>query len=112
MRFKISYNWYRFMGITGLFLIGYIVIIGIFGNVDITPILPMQLATSIETHWPNLPFFNVQKEPVDDGKDQETYYTVPTRQLTPQEIAKLKATGPEPAAAAKPKETTAPSAAR
>ena len=94
MRFKISYNWYRLMGITGLFLLGYIVVIGIFGNVDISPLLPTQLASSIQTHWPDLPFFAVQKQRLDDGNGQEIYYTVPTRQLTPQEIAKLKATLP------------------
>ncbi len=96
MRFKISYNWYRFMGISGLFLLGYIVVIGIFGNVNINPILPTKLASSIQAHWPNLPFFAVQKQSLDNGKEQEIYYTVPTRQLTPQEIAQLKATGPEP----------------
>ena len=111
MRFKIPYNWYRFMGITGLFLIGYIVVIGIFGNTDISPLLPMQLATSIQTHWPDLPFFTVQKQSIDDGKEQVIYYTVPTRQLTPKEIAALKATGPEP----KPvpaKETQPPASAQ
>ena len=102
MRFTLPYGCYRFMGITGLFLIGYIVVIGIFGNVDISPLLPTQLASSIETHWPNLPIFKVEKDPVNGGKDQEIYYTVPTRQLTPKEIAALKATGPEPGSAIKP----------
>jgi hypothetical protein len=99
MRFKISYNWYRFMGITGLCLLGYIVVIGIFGNTDISPLLPTEYARSIQTHWPDLPFFTVQKQAHDDDRDQTIYYTVPTRQLTPQEIAALKATGPEPKAA-------------
>jgi len=108
MRFKISYNWYRFMGITGLFLIGYIVIIGIFGNVNIEPALPTKLATTIMTHWPRLPLFMVEKESINGGKGQEIYYTVPTRQLTPQEIAQLNATGPaaqeHPLSTTKPKE--------
>jgi hypothetical protein len=111
MRFKIPYYYYRFMGITGLFLIGYIVVIGIFGNTDITPLLPTDYARSIQTHWPNLPFFKVQKQSLDDGQEQEIYYTVPTRQLTPKEIAALKATGPEPQPATV-KETKAPSSAR
>ncbi len=106
MRFKIPYNWYRLMGITGLFLIGYIVVIGIFGNTDITPLLPMDYARSIQTHWPNLPFFKVQKQTIDDSNEQVIYYTVPTRQLTPKEIAALKATGPEPGSTSKPKDST------
>lgn len=109
MQFKIPYNYYRFMGITGLFLIGYIVLVGIFGNTDISPYLPMQLATSIETHWPELPFFAVQKRPMDDGKGEEVYFTVPTRQLTPQEIAALEKVRPvaktEKSSSTKPRDT-------
>jgi hypothetical protein len=116
MRFKISYNWYRFMGITGICLLGYIVVIGIFGNTDISRFLPIDMAKSIQTHWPDLPFFTVQQQPIDDGQEKEVYFTVPTRELTKQEIAKLKATGPEPKSApippTKSKDPTESSAAR
>lgn len=106
MRFKLPYNLYRFMGITGLFLIGYIVVIGIFGNTDISSLLPTTLARNIQVHWPDLPFFKTQKFVTHD--DTETFYTVPTRQLTPEEIARLKATGPPPKSVpVEPGETTA-----
>ena len=109
MRFKLTYNWYRFMGITSICLIGYIVIIGIFGNTDISPLLPQETAKAIATHWPDMPFFKSVKRLSDDGKEEETFFRVPTRQLTPQEIAALKATGPEPKSVQvlteKPKET-------
>ncbi len=94
------------MGITGLCLIGYIVVIGIFGNTDISPLLPNDFARTVQVHWPDMPFFKAQSRVLDDG-EKETFYTVPTRQLTPQEIAALKATGPEPAAAPKPKDAKA-----
>jgi hypothetical protein len=116
MRFKLSYNWYRFMGITGLFLLGYIVIVGIFGNTDISPLLPNDMAKSIATHWPDLPFFKVQQQAIDDGTEKEVYFTVPTRQLTAKEIAALKDTGPTPKSfpvpPAKPQETKTSSSAQ
>jgi hypothetical protein len=88
MRFSLPYNWYRIMGITGLFLLGYILVIGVFGNVDISGLLPVKLATSLREAWPQMPFFAVDKES-EPGKGQEIYYTVPTRQLTPQELARM-----------------------
>jgi hypothetical protein len=91
MRFTLPYNLYRIMGITTLFLLLYIVVIGIFGRVDITGLLPIKLAASIQQAWPEMPFFSTAKTVSDDGKEKEVYYTVPTRQLTPQEVAKLEA---------------------
>lgn len=115
-RFKISYGWYRFMGITGLCLIGYIVVIGIFGNTDISPYLPTETARSLQTHWPDLPFFKSRQQVIEDGTEIETYYMVPTRQLTAKEIAALKATGPPPKSLPipppKPEQTKASSSAR
>ena len=95
MKIKLTYNWYRFMGITTICLLGYIVIIGIFGSTDISPLLPQETAKSIAVHWPDMPFFKSQKQISDDGQ-VETFYRVPTRELSPAEIAALKATGPEP----------------
>lgn len=89
MRFSISYNWYRVMGITTLFLIVYIVVIGIFGDVDISGLLPIKLAENIQEVWSHMPFFDVEKEPTPDGKGQVIYYTVPTRQFSKAEIARM-----------------------
>lgn len=92
MRFTLSYKWYRLMGIVGLSLLGYIIVIGVFGNVDISRFLPMKLATSIRSEWPKLPFFQVETESIDHGQGEIIYYTVPTRQLTKQEMAQLMGT--------------------
>ena len=97
MRFSFSYNWYRVMGITGLFLLLYIVVIGVFGRVDISGLLPVKFAASLQEAWPKMPFFSVEKEAVDGGKGEEIYYTVPSRQLTPQEVTRLLANKPKPA---------------
>jgi len=77
------------MGITTLFLLGYIVVIGIFGNVDVTPLLPEKLAASILDAWPKLPIFK-QVSDTDSDSERITYYTVPTRIFTPQELAAMR----------------------
>ena len=79
MRLLLPYNCYRVMGIATLFLLGYIIVIGIFGNVDISGLLPTKLAATIQSAWPQMPFFDVEKEPLDSGKngEQMIYYTVP-----------------------------------
>ena len=89
MRFTLPYNLYRLMGISGLFLIAYIVVIGVFGNTDISWLLPQQFAASLQEAWPRMPFFAVEKKSVDDGKEQEIYYTVPTRQLTQLDLMRM-----------------------
>ncbi len=89
MRFSISPNWIRVMGISTLFLLGYIVLIGIFGNVDVTPLLPEKLAASIVDAWPKLPFFQ-QASTTDGDNERIIYYTVPTRIFTPQELAAMR----------------------
>ena len=99
------------MGITTLFLFGYIVVIGIFGNVDISRFLPIKLATTLQEAWPQMPFFTATQEPAHGGK--VTYYTVPTRQFTPQELARMRSNQPgvPPAKASKtPPATSAPAA--
>ncbi len=98
MRRTLPLAWYRFFGITSLCLLGYIVVIGIFGNVDISGLLPNRMALTIQYAWPQMPFFTVEREPVNGGRGEEIIYTVPTRQLTPQEIALLSGK-PIPAAA-------------
>src|SRR5271168_2679100 len=86
----------RLWGITGLSLVAYVLVFDVFGNIDISGLLPIKLATSIQREWPDLPFFSVEKETINHGKSQEVYYTVPTRQLTAQEIAQLEAQGQQP----------------
>ena len=49
-----------------------------------------EIARTFISLWPRMPFFQVQKEKVfDGGTDEVIYYTVPTRQLTPQELARM-----------------------
>jgi len=91
MRIPAFLKSYRLWGITGLSIAAYTLVIGVFGNTDISGYLPVKLAASIQEHWPELPFFSVSKEISSDGKKQEIYYTVPTRQITAQELARLDA---------------------
>jgi len=97
----------RLWGITGLSLVAYILVVDVFGNVDISGLLPVKLATSIQMHWPDLPFFSVQKKTSNGGKTQEVFYTVPTRQLTAREIAQLEAARKQPKPTAPPKPSAA-----
>ena len=99
------------MGITTIFLIGYIVVIGVFGKTDISGFLPMKLAASIQRVWWTMaPPLTVTQTTTADGK-KETDYRVPTRQLTPQELAQLKSNKTTtPASAAKPSPTSPPPA--
>jgi hypothetical protein len=71
---------------TGVVL--YIVVFVVFGRTDVSWIMPdtQQIARTIVDVWPRMPFF-VQQENTPDG--QVTYYTVPTRQLTRQEMRQL-----------------------
>jgi len=84
----------RLWGLTGTALVLYFLVFVVFGKLDMSWIMPStdQIARTIISVWPRMPFFAVQKESINGGKGQEIYYTVPTRQLTPQEIARLGAT--------------------
>src|SRR5258708_36396726 len=94
MRFSLPYHWCRVMGISGLFLAGYIVVIGVFGNVNISPLLPTKLAAFFQQAWPRLPFFCLREESVNGGK--VIYYTVSTRRLTPLGRAPMKGSTSRP----------------
>ncbi len=107
MRVPAIFKSYRFWGIPALSLAMYGLVIGVFGNMDISGFLPMKLATSIAVHWPEMPFFAVSKGIAPDGKSHETYYTVPTRQLTARELALFEAEKKKP----KPTSQPAPSPA-
>jgi hypothetical protein len=86
------FKWHRVVGITALSLVAYILVVRVFGDMDVSWIFPHDKpGTTLRMHWPDLPFFTVMKETAPDGKGEETYYTVPTRQLTTREIAQLEA---------------------
>jgi hypothetical protein len=81
----------RLWGLTGTAVVLYFVAFVVFGKVDLSGIMPdtNKIARALIDAWPRMPFFAVQKEPAKDGKNEEVYYTVPTRQLTPQELAQM-----------------------
>ena len=84
----------RLWGLSGTALVLYFLVFVVFGNLDVSWLMPPtdKIAQAIIEVWPRLPFFAVQTESVNGGKDREIYYTVPTRQFTPQELARMGAT--------------------
>ncbi len=84
----------RLWGLTGTALVLYFLVFVVFGKLDMSWIMPStdEIARTIISVWPRMPFFAVQKESINGGKGQIIYYTVPTRQLTPQELARMGAT--------------------
>jgi hypothetical protein len=84
----------RLRGLTGTAFVLYFLVFVVFGKLDVSWIMPdtNQIARTLIDVWPQMPFFAVQKESVNGGKGQEIYYTVPTRQFTPQELARMGAT--------------------
>jgi hypothetical protein len=93
-------------GLIGTGVALYLLVFVVFGKIDMSWIMPdtSQIARTMVEVWPRMPFFAVQKETVGEargkGEGQVIYYTVPTRQLTPQELARMGATNgiPHPAA--------------
>ncbi len=71
----------------------YFVVFVVFGKLDVSWFMPntQEIARTFISLWPRMPFFQVQEVPAQGGTNEVIYYTVPTRQLTPQEIAKLEA---------------------
>jgi hypothetical protein len=84
----------RIWGLAGTALVLYFLVFVVFGKLDMSWIMPdtNQIARTFMSVWPRMPFFAVRQESIDGGKGREMYYTVPTRQLTPQEIARMGAT--------------------
>lgn len=83
----------RLWGLTGTALVLYFLVFVVLGNIDVGWMFPTQkIANAILEAWPRMPFFAVQQNSINGGKGQEIEYTVPTRQLTPQEIARMGAT--------------------
>ncbi len=69
----------------------YLLVFVVFGKLDVSWIMPNtnQIARTLIDVWPHMPFFSVQKETANNGKDQVIYYTVPTRQFTQQELKQM-----------------------
>jgi hypothetical protein len=92
----------RLWGLTGTGVVLYFLAFVVFGKLDMSWIMPdtNQIARTMIDVWPHMPFFAVQKESIAGGRGQVIYYTVPTRQFTPQELVRLGATNaaPQPAA--------------
>jgi len=84
----------RLWGLTGTALVLYFLVFVVLGKLDMSWIMPdtNQIARTLIEVWPRMPFFAVQKVSINGGQGQEIDYTVPTRQFTPQEIARMGAT--------------------
>jgi len=102
----------RLWGLAGTALVLYFLVFVVFGKLDMSWIMPNtdEIARTFISVWPRMPFFAVQKENVTgsngQAEGQVIYYTVPTRQFTPQEIAWMLGTNrmahPAPATSAPP----------
>ncbi len=81
----------RLWGLTGTAVVLYFLVVVVFGKLDMSWFMPdtREIARAIISIWPRMPFFTAQKVPADSGQGQEVYYTVPTRQFTPQELARM-----------------------
>jgi hypothetical protein len=77
----------RVLGMTAVALAGYFLLVDVLGKTDINWALPWK--KFVRAHWPDLPFFSSWKETTADGKE-EVIYQVPSRQLTKEEIARLR----------------------
>jgi hypothetical protein len=88
----------RLWGLTGTALVLYFLVFVVLGKLDVSWIMPNteEIARTLIEVWPRMPFFAVQKESVNGGKGQEIYYTVPTRQFTPQQLAQMGVTNGAP----------------
>jgi hypothetical protein len=82
------FRWRRVLGLTLTGLVLYFIVFVVFGKTDVGWMLPPVVR---HIQWPELPRFFVSTQKTADGQD-ETIYTVPSRQLTPQEMAQLTAT--------------------
>jgi len=84
----------RLWGLAGTALVLYFLVFVVLGKLDVSGIMPdtNAIARTFIVVWPRMPFFAVQKGPANDGKGREIYYTVPSRQLTRQELARMSAT--------------------
>ena len=78
-------------GLTGTAVILYFLVFVVFGKLDMSWIMPNtdEIARTFISLWPRMPFFQVQKATVNGSTNEVIYYTVPTRQITPQELKQM-----------------------
>jgi hypothetical protein len=78
----------RLWGLTGTAVLLYLLIFKVLGGLDVGWLMPRtdRIADALIELWPRMPFFT---QKVTGPKGTEIYYTVPTRQLTPQELARM-----------------------
>jgi hypothetical protein len=76
----------RIVGITGLTYLSLFIFFNFIGKTDVGWAEPW--TKPFRLHWPELPHFASWKTTAPDGR-QETIYQVPSRQLTPAEIAQM-----------------------
>jgi len=93
LRFFALFQWQRIVGISSLSLVTFLLVFFVFGRIKIGGFLPV---TSGRMAWPDLPAFFSQKSTTPDG-ETEARFSVPTRQLTAQELSQMGATGPNAA---------------
>jgi hypothetical protein len=79
----------RLWGLIGTAVVLYLLVFVVFGKVDVGWMLPDtdKFARTLMVNWPRMPFFTTEKEPASKG--EVIYYTVPTRQFSQQELAKM-----------------------
>ena len=79
----------RLWGIAGTAVGLYFLVFVVLGKLNMSWIMPdtNQLARSVMVAWQDLPFFTTKKETSDDG--QYIYYTVPTKQFTAKDMARM-----------------------
>lgn len=82
------FQWHRVLGISALSLAAYFLIFVVFGKTEVGWRMS---SSAVRFQWPNLPAFTVEKSSSPQGEDHETIYTVPSRQLTPRELAQIEA---------------------
>ena len=79
----------RLWGLIGTAVALYFIVFVVFGKVDVGWMLPDtdKFARTLIVNWPKMPFFTTEKEPASKG--EVIYYTVPTRQFSQQELARM-----------------------
>ncbi|MEI9999282.1 MAG: hypothetical protein WDO13_08955 [Verrucomicrobiota bacterium] len=82
-------------GLLGTAAVMYLVLFVVLGRLNVGWMMPdtKQIARTLVDAWPRLPFF-AQKEKTPQG--DVIYYTVPTHQMTPQELRDMGLTNAAP----------------
>jgi hypothetical protein len=92
--FLALFRWPRMLGLAVTAFLFYLLVFVVFGRTDVSWLISKNPAPHF--YWPDLPHFFVSKETTPSGQE-ETIYSVPSRQLTAQELSQLGATNRAPA---------------